>query len=198
MLEGMRNTHLPGADLIVLVMSGRRMTITRIVRGTEDIQGEIDLHVTLGKGHISTDILLESTEEVLHKTGVINQDMSKGEDLETNTSHTVTSVTIGMLLLTEVVAGEELPHTIQAEGTKTTTPTNLTVTEENPVALQTDMITMTEPTDRALCLTTGSQWNIEDRIPDNHQHETARPHSAEDPHLQTGERKTSSVGDVET
>ena len=56
------NTHLPGVDLIVLVTSGRGMTITMIVRRIEDIQGEIDLHVTMEKSRISTDIILESTE----------------------------------------------------------------------------------------------------------------------------------------
>ena len=123
--------------------------------------------------------------------------MSKEEDLEINTSHTVTSVTIEMLLHTEVEAEEELPHTAQVEGTKTTTPTGLTDTEENPVALDTDMVMMTGPTDRALDLTGGCQWNIKDKIPDNHQQGVANPNSAEDLHQQIAERKTSSVGDVE-
>ena len=179
-------------------MSGRRMIITRTVRRAEGIPGVIDLHATMVTSNISTKILLGNTGEILHRTGVINQDMKKGEVLETDTSHMVMSVTVGMLLLTEVVAGEELPHTIEAGGTKTITPTNLTVTEENPVAQETAMFIMTEPTDRALSLTTGCQWNTGNRIPEDHQHETARPHSAEDPLPQTGGRTTTSVGDVET
>ena len=103
-----------------------------------------------------------------------------------------------MILLTEGVVGEELPHTMEAEGTKTTTPTSLTVTGGNPVALETAMVIMTEPTDRALSLTTGCQWNTRNRIPEDHQLGTAKLHSAEDLHQQTEGRNTSSVGDVET
>ena len=174
------------------------MTITRNVRRAEDIPGVIDLHADMVTSHISTRILLGNTGEVLHRTGVINQDMKRGEVLETDTNHMVMSVTVGMFLLTEVATGEELPHTMEAGGTKTITPTDLTVTEENPVALETAMLIMTEPTDRALSLTTGCQWNTRNRIPEDHQLGTAKLHSAEDLHQQTEGRNTSSVGDVET
>ena len=128
------------------------MTITRNVRRAEDIPGVIDLHADMVTSHISTRILLGNTGEVLHRTGVINRDMKRGEVLETDTNHMVMSITAGMFLLTEVATGEELPHTMEAGGTKTITPTDLTVTEENPVALETAMLIMTEPTDRALSL----------------------------------------------
>ena len=49
MREEMENTHLTGVDLIALDMSGKEMTITMIVRRTEDIQGGIDLHATTEK-----------------------------------------------------------------------------------------------------------------------------------------------------
>ena len=197
-LERMKNTHIPGADLIALAMSGRRMIITRTVRRAEGIPGVIDLHATMVTSNISTKILLGNTGEILHRTGVINQDMKKGEDLETDTSHMAESATVEMILLTEVIVEEVLPHTMEAEGTRTTIPTDLTATEGNPVALGTTMVIMTEPTDRALSLTTGCQWNTGNRIPEDHQHETAKPHSAEDPLPQTGERTTINVGDVET
>ena len=167
-----------------------------IVKRIEDIQEEIDPHATMEISRTSTETILE-TEEVLPKTEVISQGMSKAEDQEINTSHTVPSVTIGMLLHTEVEAEEELPHTAQVEGTKTTTPTGLTDTEENPVALDIDTVMMTGPTDRALDLTEECQWNIRDKIPDNHQQGVANPNSAEDLHQQMVERKTSNVGDVE-
>ena len=152
---------------------------------------------TMEISRISTDIILESTEEVLPKTEVISQDMSKEEDLEINTGHTVPSVTIEMLLHTEVEAEEELPHTAQVEGTKTTTTTSLKDTEENPVALDIDTVMMAGAIDRALDLTEECQWNIRDKTPDNHQQGVDNLNSEEDLHQEMVERKTSNVGDVE-
>ena len=193
----MRNTHLPGVDLIVMVISEKGISMEMIVRRTEDTQGVIDLLATMEDKRISTEVTLESTEEVLHKPEMISKDISKAEDLVINTSHMAMSVTIEMLLHTGMETEEELPLTTQVEGTKTTAPTGLTDTEENPVALDTGMVMVTGPTDRVLDLTEECLWNIRGKIPDNHQQGITNLNSAEDLHQQIAERKTSSVGDVE-
>ena len=159
----------------------------------------IGLHATMVISHISEEIILESPEEVLPKTEVIHQDMSREEDLEINISHMDLSVTMVMLLHSEVMAGEELHHIIEkVEGTNTATATGLTVTEEeNPVALDTDTLMRTEETDRALDLSEEGQENIKDRITDNHQLEVSSLNSVEDQYQEKVEMGISNVGDVE-
>ena len=166
----------------------------------------IDLHAIMERSHTEEtilenpeeeEIILESPEEVLPKTEVISQNMSKEEDQEINISHMDLSVTMVMLLHTEVMVGEELHHIIEkVEGTNTATTTGLKDTEENPVALVTDTIMITEGTDRALELPEEGQGNIKEKIPDNHQLEVDNLNIVEDQHQEMVEVKISNVGDV--
>ena len=191
------STGLPGVDPIALVTAGKRMTITRIVKRIGDIQEKIDPHATITISRTSTEIILESPEEVLPKTEVISQGKSKDEDQETNTGHTVLSVTMVMFLHTEVEIEEELPHTAQVEGTKATATTSLRDTEENPVALEPDTVMIAGVTDRALDPTEECQWNIKEEIPESHQQGVDNLSSDKGLHLEMVEKKISSVGDVE-
>ena len=147
----MQITRLPGAGPTALVTTGRRMIITKIVRTPGDIQGKINPSATTTISHTSTETTLER-EEVLHKTEVINQGQTTDRDQETNTDHMALSVTIRMLLHTEVETGEDPPHTAQVEGIKVTTMTSLQDTEGSHVALDQDTAMMAEITDRALGL----------------------------------------------
>ena len=147
----MQSTKLPGADPTALVTTGRRMTITKIVRTPGDIQGKINPSATTTISHTSTGTTLE-TEEVLHETEVINQGQTADRDQETNTDHMAMSVTIRMLLHTEVETGEVPPHTTQEERIRVTTMTSLHNTEGSHVALHHDTAMMAEITNRALGL----------------------------------------------
>ena len=103
-----------------------------------------------------------------------------------------------VLLHSEVMAGEEIHLLIEkVEETSTATATGLTVTEEeNPVALDTDTLMVTEVTDRALDLPEGDQENIRDKT-DSHQLEVNRLNSAEDQFQEKVEMETAIVEDVE-
>ena len=191
------STGLPGVDPTALVTAGKRMTITRIVRRIGDIQEKIDPHATMVIGRISTEIILESPEEVLHKTEVISRGKSKEEDQETNTGHTVLSVTMVMFLHTEVETGEDLPHTAQVEGTKATAIPSLRDTGENHVALEPDTAMMAEITDRALGLKGECPEDREEDIPESHQQGVDKLSSVRGLHLVRVETRISNVGDVE-
>ena len=164
----MQITRLPGADPTALVTTGRRMTITKIVRTPGDIQGKINPSATTTISRTSTETTLEN-EEVLPKTEVISQGQNTDRDQETNTDHTAMNVTIRMLLHTEVETGEVPPHTTQEEEIKVTTMTSLHNTEGSHVALHQDTAMMAEITDRALGLKGECLKDREVEIPDSHQ-----------------------------
>ena len=181
----------------------------KIIKRTGDIPEVINLHATMETSHTSEEIILESPEEeeiilespeeVLLKTEVISQDMNRDKDLEINTSPMDLRTTMVVLLHSEVMAGEEIHLLIEkVEETSTATATGLTVTEEeNPVALDTDTLMVTEVTDRALDLSEEGQENIKDRITDSHQLEVSRLNSVEDQHQEKVEMETANAGDVE-
>ena len=180
----------------------------KIIKRTGDIPEVINLHATMETSHTSEEIILESPgeeeiilgspEEVLLKTEVISQDMSRDKDLEINTSPMELRITMVVLLHSEVMAGEEIHLLIEKEEeTSTATATGLTITEEgNPVALETDTLMITEMTDRALDLPEGDQENIRDKT-DSHQLDMNRINSAEDQVQEKVEMNTTVVEDAE-
>ena len=190
------STGLPEVDPTALVTTGKRMTITRIVRRIGDIQEKIDPHATITISRTSTEIILGS-EEVLPKTEAISQGKNKDKDQETNTGHTALSVTIRRFLRTEVETGEDPPHTAQVEGTKATATTSLKDTEENHVALEPDTAMLAEVTDRALGLTGECPGDREEVILESHQQGVDNLSSVRGLHLVKVETRISNVGDVE-
>ena len=183
-MTGLTNSReFTEADPTVSPMTRKMITIIEIIKRDADILEVTDLHTKIRIGHISEEIILGSPEEVLPNTEVTNPDMSPEEDLVTNINHMDLTVTMVMLLHTEVMAGEVLHHTMETVGeTSTITTTDLKDTEENPVALLTDTTTTTEEIDRALDLPEEGQWSVKGEIPDSLQLEVDHLNSAEDQH----------------
>ena len=196
MIGKVGNTRLPGVGPTALATTGKRMTTTGTVRRLEDFQGKIDPHAMATISRTSTEIIPES-EEDLPRGEVINQGESKDKDQETNTSHTALSVTIRMLLHTEVETGENLPHTTQVEGTKATATPGLKGTEENHVALGPDTAMIAEITDRALGVTEECLEDKEEEIPESHQQGVDKLSNVRDLFLVKLEMRISNVEDVE-
>ena len=190
-----QSTKLPGADPTALVTTGRRMTTTEIVRTTGDIQITITPSTTTTISRTSTQTTLER-EEVHHKTEVLNQGQTTDRDLGTDTGHMAMTVTIRMLLHTEVETGEVPPHTTQEEEIRVTTMTSLHNTEGSHVALHHDTAMMAEITNRALGLKGECLKDREVEIPESHQREVDNLSSGRDLILVVVE-KISNVEDAE-
>ena len=192
----MQITRLPGADPTALVITGRRMTTTEIVRTPGEIQVTMPTSATTTISRTSTETTLER-EEVHHRTEILNQDQTTDRDLGTDTGRTAMTVTTGMLLHTEEETGEVPPHTTQEEEIKVTTMTSLHNTEGSHVALHHDTAMMAEITNRALGLKGECLKDREVEIPDSHLQEVDNLNSDRDLNLVEVEMRTSNVEDVE-
>ena len=191
-------TGLPEVDPPVPLETGGIITVKDITRlqnrktiGITDFLGMIET------SHTSTESIQDNSEEVHHKTEVINQGQTTDRDLGTDTGHTAMNVTIRMPLHTEVETEEVPPHTIREEEIKVTTMTSLNNTEGSHVALHHDTAMMAEITDRVLGLKEECLKDREVEIPDSHQQEVDNLSSDRDLTLVVVELRMSNVGGAE-
>ena len=189
-------TRLPEADPTALVITGRRMTTTEIIRTTGEIQATMPTSATTTISSTSTETTPER-EEVHLRTEILNQDQTTDRGLGTDTGHTAMTVTAGILLHTEGETEEIPPHTTQEEEIIVTTMTSLHNTDGSLVALHQDTGMMEKITDRALGLKGECLKDREVEIPDSHLQEVDNLNSDRDLNLVEVEMRTSNVEDVE-
>ena len=189
-------TGLPEADPTALVITGRKMTTTKIIGPAGETEATMPTSATTTTSSTSTETTPER-EEVHLRTETLNQDQTTDRGLGTDTGHTAMTVTTGTLLKTEGETEEIPPPTTQEEEIIVTTMTGLHRTDGGLVALLQDTAMTEEITVGALDLEGECLKDREVEIPDSHLQEVDNLNSDRDLNLVEVEMMTSNVEDVE-